>query len=595
MKPPLITRSDSKINRATLRLFWHEMRSEKRLMVIYSLLIPLGYLLYTVLLPLFFSLIIQVLIENPNNLQPAWNLIVMSIIVSAAALVSHYWGFNLMFNHEERLQTRLTKRAMDHLMAHSYQYFSNKKVGALAGDLHGFVKSILSLMDALYLQAMTIIVNFTASLIIIAFLSPILLIPLGLLTVTIIMLSIRAHKRRSPIRNERKQLHSQLLGTTADILGNQLLVRIFARERLEVSSVQTARQEIESLARREISLIQREAAFRLIALYTFQILTVALCIWLFSRDLLSIAALIFAITYLGRVTGSLFSLTPIIRGVEQALLDAAPITEMLLEPIEVKDVANAHDLKVKNGEIQLRDVVFHYQNAEHDAVFDKLNMRINAGERVGLAGHSGGGKTTLTKLLLRFADIQNGEILIDGQNIARVTQMSLRQNIAYVPQDPYLFHRSLRENLAYGRETATDEEILDACDKAHASEFIQKLPHGLDTIVGERGVKLSGGQRQRIAIARAILKDAPILILDEATSALDSESEQIIQQALEELMRGRTSIVVAHRLSTIQKLDRIIVLDHGTIIEEGSHKHLIAQNGLYANLWRHQSGGFIEE
>ncbi len=595
MKQPILTRTDNKIAGLTLKIYWGEMRAEKRLIALYSLIIPLGYLLYTVLLPLFFSLIIQSLILDPHDLAPARNLVALIILASIAALFLHYFGFKLMFNHEERLQTRLTKRAMDHLMAHSYQFFSNKKVGTLAGDLNGFIKSILSLMDALYLQAMPIIVNFSASLVIIAFLSPILLIPLGLLTAAIIALSIRSHKQRAPIRNERKWLNSGLLGTTADILGNQLLVRIFAREVHEVQTVQSAREEIEELTRREISLIQREAAFRLATLYSFQIITIIFCIWLFAKDSLPIAALIFAVTYLGRITSSLFSLTPIIRGVEQALLDAAPMTEMLSEPIEVKDAKNATDLKVTRGDIQCKGIGFHYQNASNDAVFDKLNLHIKAGERIGLAGHSGGGKTTLTKLLLRFADIQQGDILIDDQSIAQVTQSSLRQNIAYVPQDPYLFHRSLRENLAYGLDNATDEEILAACQKAHAREFIQKLPVGLDTIVGERGVKLSGGQRQRIAIARAILKDAPILILDEATSALDSESEQIIQQALEELMHGRTAIVIALRLSTIQKLERIIVLDHGRIIEEGTHRHLIDQGGVYARLWKHQSGGFIEE
>ena len=192
-------------------------------------------------------------------------------------------------------------------------------------------------------------------------------------------------------------------------------------------------------------------------------------------------------------------------------------------------------------------------------------------------------------------DIQSGEILIDGQDIAKVTQDSLRSRISYVPQDPFLFHRSLRENIAYGRPEASDEEIFEAARKAHAMEFIDKLPSGLDTIVGERGVKLSGGQRQRIAIARAILKDAPILILDEATSALDSESEVYIQKALATLMKNRTSIVIAHRLSTIAKLDRIIVLDNGKIVEDGPHDALLAQNGIYAKLWKHQSGGFIEE
>jgi ATP-binding cassette subfamily B protein len=192
-------------------------------------------------------------------------------------------------------------------------------------------------------------------------------------------------------------------------------------------------------------------------------------------------------------------------------------------------------------------------------------------------------------------DIDGGQILIDGQDISQVTQNSLRGAIAYVPQDPFLFHRSLRDNIAYGKPDASDAEITAAAHAAYADEFIDQLPHGLDTIVGERGVKLSGGQRQRIAIARAILKDAPILVLDEATSALDSESEIYIQQALEKLMKNRTSIVIAHRLSTIAKLDRIIVLDNGKIVEEGPHTELLDQKGTYARLWKHQSGGFIEE
>jgi ATP-binding cassette subfamily B protein len=224
-----------------------------------------------------------------------------------------------------------------------------------------------------------------------------------------------------------------------------------------------------------------------------------------------------------------------------------------------------------------------------------LTLHIKPGERIGLAGHSGGGKTTLTKLILRFADVTKGAIAIDGQNIADVSQDSLRSAIAYVPQEPYLFHRSLRENIAYARPDATDDEVMLAVKRANAYEFIKNLPDGLDTIVGERGVKLSGGQRQRIAIARAILKDAPILILDEATSALDSESEKLIQNALTKLMKGRTSIVVAHRLSTIAQLDRIIVLENGSIAEQGSHSELLQHKGIYATLWAHQSGGFIEE
>ena len=251
-------------------------------------------------------------------------------------------------------------------------------------------------------------------------------------------------------------------------------------------------------------------------------------------------------------------------------------------------------LETHQGAVQLRDISFGYTD-NSQTVINNLSLDIKAGERLGLAGHSGGGKTTLTKLILRFADVTKGAITIDGKDIRDLTQQSLRANIAYVPQEPYLFHRSLRDNIAYGKPKASDSEIMTAIKQANAMEFIASLPDGLDTIVGERGVKLSGGQRQRIAIARAILKDAPILILDEATSALDSESEKLIQDALEKLMKNRTSIVIAHRLSTIAKLDRIIVLDNGAIIEDGTHNELLDKKGTYAKLWNHQSGGFIEE
>jgi ATP-binding cassette subfamily B protein len=224
-----------------------------------------------------------------------------------------------------------------------------------------------------------------------------------------------------------------------------------------------------------------------------------------------------------------------------------------------------------------------------------MNLHIKPGEKIALVGHSGGGKSTVTKLLLRFVDIDGGQLLVDGQSVSDVRVADLRGAIAYVPQEPVMFHRSIRENIRYGRLNASDADVISAAKKANAHEFISKLPEGYDTMVGERGVKLSGGQRQRVAIARAIIKDAPILVLDEATSALDSESEKLIQAALRELMEKRTAIVIAHRLSTIQKMDRIIVLDEGDIIEEGTHNSLLEHKGVYAKLWAHQSGGFIED
>ena len=228
-------------------------------------------------------------------------------------------------------------------------------------------------------------------------------------------------------------------------------------------------------------------------------------------------------------------------------------------------------------------------------IFDDFDLKVPAGKTVGLVGVSGSGKTTLTKLLLRFDDVTSGGIYIDGKDIRDVTQKSLREAIAYVPQESSLFHRSIYENIAYGRMDAKREEVIRAAKLANAEEFIRDLPNGYDTLVGERGVKLSGGQRQRIAIARAILKDAPILVLDEATSALDSESEALIQEALANLMKGRTSIVVAHRLSTIAGLDIIVVLREGKIVEQGSHHELLARGGEYAKLWSRQSGAFLDE
>ena len=322
------------------------------------------------------------------------------------------------------------------------------------------------------------------------------------------------------------------------------------------------------------------------------IVALVAAIWASQYQLVSIGVVYLAITYTFTVARQLWEMNNIMRNYNRIMGDAHDMTEILRTQPAVQDTSSA-ELKASAGEVEFSNVEFAHDGNE--PLFQAFNLVIPAGQRVGLVGQSGSGKTSLTKLLLRFADIEKGTIAIDGQNIAKVTQESLRKAIAYVPQEPMLFHRSLRENIAYGKPDATEEEIVHAAKQANALDFIKKLPQGFDTMVGERGVKLSGGQRQRIAIARAILKDAPLLVLDEATSALDSESEKLIQDALEKLMKNRTSIVIAHRLSTIAKLDRILVLDNGKVIESGTHSALIGQKGTYAKLWNHQSGGFIEE
>jgi ATP-binding cassette subfamily B protein len=306
-----------------------------------------------------------------------------------------------------------------------------------------------------------------------------------------------------------------------------------------------------------------------------------------------VAAVYLATTYTLTVTDQLWEITQVMRNYNRVMGDAHDMVEILDIPPAVADHTDV-EFRRGPGAVEFDHVTFTHDGAGEDALFEDFTLTIAPGEKIGLVGHSGSGKTTLTRLLLRFSDVDSGAIRIDGQDLRDVTQASLRRSIAYVAQEPLLFHRSIADNIGYGRPGATPELVHEAAVKASADEFISRLPSGYDTTVGERGVKVSGGQRQRIAIARAVLKDASLLVLDEATSALDSESEVHIQAALAEAMKGRTTIVIAHRLSTVQAMDRIVVLADGRIVEQGSHAELLAAGGVYAGLWSHQSGGFLE-
>jgi ATP-binding cassette subfamily B protein len=289
----------------------------------------------------------------------------------------------------------------------------------------------------------------------------------------------------------------------------------------------------------------------------------------------------------------MFEFNQIYRRLESAMTEAGQFTELLLQQPTVLDAVPPEPLRSRATDVRFEDVTFSHAGA--GPLFEGLDLTVLCGTKIGLVGRSGGGKTTLSRLLLRMTDLDAGRILIGGQDISRLRQADLRSLIAYVPQDPAMFHRTLRDNIAFARPGATDAEIRRAAGIAHVTEFADTLPDGFDTMVGERGVKLSGGQRQRVALARAILRDAPILLLDEATSALDSESEVLVQEALWRLMEGRTALVVAHRLSTVATMDRLVVLDRGRIVEQGTHRELLASGGAYAKLWQHQSGGFLDD
>lgn len=397
-----------------------------------------------------------------------------------------------------------------------------------------------------------------------------------------------------------------MTGRITDAYANIMTVKLFSHSRRELSYAKDAMSQFMDTVHDQMRWVSRLEVVNHIINVVLVGSTVALGVYLWLHQNLSVGAIAAATAMAMRLNG----LTHWIMWQTAALFESIGTVQdgmkTLSKPHTVVDKTNAGELTVSQGKIDFNHVDFNYgksgsKTTEADSqhkLLDDFNLTIKAGEKIGLVGRSGAGKSTLVNLLLRFYDVDGGAILIDHQNIREVTQESLRQQIGMVTQDTSLLHRTVRENIAYGRPEATDDEIINAAKQAHAWEFIQNLSDakgniGLDTQVGERGVKLSGGQRQRIAIARVMLKNAPILLLDEATSALDSEVEHAITDSLNDMMAGKTVIAIAHRLSTIASMDRLVVMDNGQIVEQGSHAELLAQNGVYARLWARQSGGFL--
>ncbi len=402
-------------------------------------------------------------------------------------------------------------------------------------------------------------------------------------------------RKRHALVNIRETASNVATGHIADVISNAFSAKAYAQEDHEMK---LHRQNIRNFMVKTKKTWDFQNLHIDTVISPFYVITNVLGLMValaLHNEGLAITTVFVTFSYYASATRGLWDFNRIYRNIETALADAAQFTELLLDEPRVKDIGGPFMFRIKLGIIDFLNVTFHYKDGGKQQLFKNLDLSVAGGEKIALVGRSGGGKTTVTRLLLRFMDVDNGKILIDGQDIAKVKQTELRKHIAYVPQDPSMFHRSLMDNIRYGRLDATDAEVKKAAQLAHATEFIEKLANGYETLVGERGIKLSGGQRQRIAIARAMLKNAPILLLDEATSSLDSESELLIQDALWKLMEGRTAIVIAHRLSTIQRMDRIVVLDEGKIVEQGSHKELLEADGIYAKLWAHQSGGFLEE
>ena len=584
--------SESSTNKRTIKLYWAQIKKYRVSFFAALIFIPLAALLIDTLLPYFLSQAIGGL-----NTQKQGAITYNIILASAAALVGIFFnlvGFQILVHHEAKVRLGLADDSFKRLINKDLSFFANEKVGALTSRYIDFLASHIAIQDLLVIRTLSFLISLIAGLIIVGQQSLLLAFILIILFILIIAQIKGNLRRRKPFRFARKDLMAESNGKVADALTNSLIVKTFANEKVEQKNLNIINNKYQDAYIKDLSMTSVGGSTRILIMAITQIIAIWICAILVNNGQMSISVAVFMLIYLQRIASQLFTLGEMINGYDKALLGAAPLSDIFAQETIVNNKSDAQKLANINPTIELKNVSYHY-NDNSDDVLKNIDLKIKAGEKIGLVGYSGAGKTTITHLLLRFSDVTSGAILIDGHDIRDVTQDSLRKNIAYVPQEPMLFHRSLRENIAYGKPNATDENIFQAAKQANALEFIEKLPKGLDTTVGERGIKLSGGQRQRIAIARAILKDAPILLLDEATSALDSESEKLIQDSLRELMKGRTSIVIAHRLSTIAKLDRIIVIEGGKIIEDGTHVELLAADKTYAKLWKHQSGGFIEE
>ena len=519
-------------------------------------------------------------------------LIAINLIGQACSKVQDYTSFKL----EIAASYDLATEAFDALSNQSMTFHSNRFGGTLVSQTTKFMNAYSQMLENITFPFLPIICSIIATCVILIPRVPAYVVILMALLVVYAIVSYVMYKRILSLNEDAADAQNTLSGALSDAVTNILAVKTYGREDYERELFDRANREVVARdTKRMMASLARGIITACIALAIMSVVAVFIAggnAWFGITP----GTLVIMFTYTYTITNQFNFISRGLQRFNVAFGDASGMTSVLDEPRLVADEPNAKPLKVIAGDIDFIDLNFWYTDGNAKTkVFDNFNLHIPAGQRVGLVGRSGAGKTTLTKLLLRLSDIQEGEILIDGQNVAKGTQQSLRRQVAYVPQEALLFHRTIAENIAYARPDASMDEIREAARQANALEFIERLPQGFDTVTGERGIKLSGGQRQRIAIARAMLANAPILVLDEATSALDSESEKLVQDALEKLMQGRTSIVVAHRLSTVASLDRIVVLDRGKIVEDGPHAELIAQGGEYAQLWSRQTGAYLED
>jgi ATP-binding cassette subfamily B protein len=580
--------------------YWRHLRRYPRLFIPVALILPINTLVNNYLPPLVLASVLNRLSGHDFVPHQVWSsfggslLLYLGLSLVGGTLLWRlfdvfYWRL------EGNMERSMAREVFNHLMYQSADFHANQFGGSLVSATNKLMHAYVRIADTTLFQVIPLVVGLAFVSVVMISRSPLYTFLLLGFAIFYIVISFFVTGKVRQLGAEQAKAETRQTGVLADAVTNVIAIKSFAREKHENQRFADATNNTYGKLMDMMRAFQRQQVYLSSVTGLLSALSLAAAVVSVVSFNANIATAFLIFNYTSSIVGQLFTFSNnALRNYNRAFGDASEMIDLLSITPEVQDSANPEKKCIKDAAIDFQNVTFTHAGAG-ESIFEDFNLHIKAGEKIGLVGHSGSGKTTFTRLLLRFSDVDSGEIMIDSQNIANITQKDLRSSITYVPQEPLLFHRSLAENISYGKAKTSQDEIVKFAKLAHAHEFIKDLPKGYETLVGERGIKLSGGQRQRVAIARAMLKEAPILLLDEATSSLDSESEVLIQDALWKLMENKTAIVIAHRLSTIQKMDRIIVLDSGKIVEEGSHRQLLRKNGTYAKLWAHQSGGFIED
>lgn len=586
----------TKLPSSLIKFFWHFIK-KRPLFFLLFFFAPLSIVLETNVIPYALKMLIDNVTNYHSDVNIITNEIKQALYIGGGAWCSlmiimwlHNWLQSIAI---PRFEADIRVSLINYLMLHSYDYFSNQLSGSIVNKVKDLPRSMESIRMILCRNGVSTLGVVTTTLIMIASINEVFFWILGLWVVTHLLITLYFVRIINTCSTKNAETRGVLIGTILDTIANIISVKLFARYNYEKKYIDNKQnREVAS----NISLLNSINVFQFcmdIAVTIMLSSTTYFLLVSWQQKIISVGDFVLIFNMIFAVMSQMRNLSYSLADLFREVGVATEALTVIARPYQVTDDTDAKALKVTEGQIVFTDVTFNYNT--NNTIFNNKNVIIKAGQKVGLVGFSGSGKSTFVNLILRFFDIKSGLITIDDQDITKVTQDSLHENITVIPPDVSLFHRTIIENIRYGRIDATDEEVIEASKKAYCHDFITQLPDQYNSLVGERGINLSSGQRQRIAIARAILKNAPMLILDEATSALDSFTEYYIQKGLDSFMKGRTTVVIAHRLSTLSKMDRILVFDNGSIIEDGTHEELISAKGHYELMWKMQLSGFLPD